>query len=284
MGTKHTKIRTQQQSYHNLSSGLGSLSLKIIDLWDVQAGLEYNILSQKNQKQEQWIFLRTFGGKGELFLESGERLICSASTWLLVKKNQIHKYTTISEDEKWHFSWAAFIVNDGKTENFFMTGAIINTPIDPQEAEIVSEIRECIESPFMNELASVCLNRWMLRLQKHYQQNENQNHSNRIVQLACRWLNQNANEFPNVERLAQECFVSSRYLHISFKKVLSCSPKHFLEKRCLTRALNRLLFSNESISEIADAFGYSSPFHFSSRFKKLYGSSPSKVRKGKPSS
>ena len=58
--------------------------------------------------------------------------------------------------------------------------------------------------------------------------------------------------------------------------------KSFIELKTEARmsyAINKLLYSNDSISDIATQLGYQTPEHFSYAFKKYFNKTPLKYRK-----
>ena len=280
MRIKHTEIGSNPDkgSFHSLSNAKFGLELRVKDMWDVEADDNYRIIRDSKKQHKYWVFIRTYKGSGYIYTRAGDKHKCSEYSWLIMSDDDIYKYLNESSQLKWSFSWIVF-EGPADLSKRIICNEIHQLPIEPEEADIAAEIRETIEDPFSSSLAGTCLSRWILRIDRRHRQIALGNKTNRIVQLACTWLSRNPGSFPNVGELAKECFISSRYLQSSFQEVLLCSPKAFLEKRCLTRAMNRLMFTNESISEIADALGFSSPFHLSTRFKKYFGYPPSHVRK-----
>ena len=82
-----------------------------------------------------------------------------------------------------------------------------------------------------------------------------------------------------LETLARLAYLSpSRFAHL-FKSQLKQSPMQYLEQYRLERAAEKLLVGNDSIEQIAAAVGFVNAFHFSTRFRKHYGQSPSSYRR-----
>jgi AraC-like DNA-binding protein len=63
-----------------------------------------------------------------------------------------------------------------------------------------------------------------------------------------------------------------------FKRELGVSPMQALSLLRLERAASMLERSSQTLARIAEQLGYSSQFHFSRRFKQLYGVAPSRYR------
>ncbi len=279
MRKKHIKIGTTDQgAYHSLSNAKYGLALRARDMWDVEAGAEYSNTRNTGQGQKCWVFIRTYKGKGVIHLISGKKHECLESTCLIINDIDIVKYHNTSGKINWAFSWIVFECEQDLSKSI-ICNEVLRLPIEPEEESMAEEIRENIEDPFSSALAGTALSRWILRIDRRHRQTMTEKKTNRIVHLACAWLSRNPQVYPNVEKLAKECFVSSRYLQASFQEILQCSPKSFLEKRVLSRAMNRLMFTSDSLLEISEDLGFSSVFHMSGRFKKHYGYPPSKVRK-----
>lgn len=82
----------------------------------------------------------------------------------------------------------------------------------------------------------------------------------------------------NLEKYAEMCFVSrSRFLHI-FKEYTGVSPYHFQLKIRIERAIEMLTNTTMTISECAEAVGFSDTSYFCRIFKKFTSRNPSSYR------
>ncbi len=72
--------------------------------------------------------------------------------------------------------------------------------------------------------------------------------------------------------------VSPEHLCRLFASATGRSPMETVRLARLDRAAVLLARSNYAVSEIAGALGFSSPFHFSRRFHRVYGCSPRELR------
>ncbi|MCI8525930.1 MAG: AraC family transcriptional regulator [Oscillospiraceae bacterium] len=85
------------------------------------------------------------------------------------------------------------------------------------------------------------------------------------------------------EYLAQQLHISTRQLDRILQKRYHMSYREKLLDIRLTNALDYLLSSDRSITEISEMVGYSSPANFSAFIKRATGKSPSEIRReGKP--
>jgi len=103
------------------------------------------------------------------------------------------------------------------------------------------------------------------------------------VELARRYITARLDEDPSaeisLEDMAAHAGVSPEYLCRLFRSYTGLSPLGTVRICRLDRAAMLLLRSNYTITQISRIYGFSSPFHFSQRFKELYGKSPSQLRK-----
>jgi AraC family L-rhamnose operon regulatory protein RhaS len=83
----------------------------------------------------------------------------------------------------------------------------------------------------------------------------------------------------NIEHLANVFNYAPDYISIFFKKHTGESLKQYIIKHKIKLIEARLLYSQMTISEIADEFGYTDESHFCKQFKKFTGSTPTAFRK-----
>ena len=57
------------------------------------------------------------------------------------------------------------------------------------------------------------------------------------------------------------------------------SPKSYMERLKMQRAIEMLVGGREPVAEIGRKLSYSDPFHFSRRFKMVTGMSPADYRR-----
>lgn len=84
----------------------------------------------------------------------------------------------------------------------------------------------------------------------------------------------------NLGLIAKANRISLRYLHWLFGGTGTTASRYIIEQRLdhCRRDLVNPTMKNRSISEIAFAWGFNDPTHFSKRFKVLYGETPSQTR------
>ncbi|MDP0499208.1 MAG: AraC family transcriptional regulator [Verrucomicrobiota bacterium JB022] len=78
----------------------------------------------------------------------------------------------------------------------------------------------------------------------------------------------------NMPELAQQLGLAYSHMRREFKKLTGYSPWQYVLHVRLSRVCRLLLSSDLTLDQIAGEVGFSSAFHLSTQFKKVYGSSP----------
>lgn len=82
-----------------------------------------------------------------------------------------------------------------------------------------------------------------------------------------------------VREISEHVFISESHMRRLFIENLCKTPIEYLQSLRLERAKEMLLYSHDSMEQIAEACGYSSLFYFCKAFKKSEGITPSAFRK-----
>ena len=81
-----------------------------------------------------------------------------------------------------------------------------------------------------------------------------------------------------VDDLASELDMSTTLVYLKHKKLLNISAKRFIIMLRFKKAIDLMVRSDSTISEIAYEVGFSDPNYFSRSFKKIYNKTPSQYR------
>ncbi len=100
-----------------------------------------------------------------------------------------------------------------------------------------------------------------------------------LVLKAVNYLNVSYGENHTLDSLSKRFFVSKATLIYNFNKYLHCPPMDYLLMLRLSKAKERLMNTDESIKEISESCGFSSPNYFSLIFKRKENISPGNYRK-----
>ncbi|MBN2640132.1 MAG: helix-turn-helix transcriptional regulator [Victivallales bacterium] len=98
-----------------------------------------------------------------------------------------------------------------------------------------------------------------------------------LSRIIC-YLEENISAGIGIKDLCLKFGTSPASLYRMFKKHLDCSPADYISGKKLAVAKELLQSSNYSIKEISLRLGYSSPFYFSTEFKRRNGVSPRDYR------
>jgi len=81
-----------------------------------------------------------------------------------------------------------------------------------------------------------------------------------------------------VEEVCEVGFLSRSSLQRGFREAFGISPKQYLMKLRMDRALTLLIANEKSVKEIAQICGFSDEKYFSRAFRARYGDSPSRLK------
>lgn len=93
------------------------------------------------------------------------------------------------------------------------------------------------------------------------------------------YIKQNYNKKINVHLIAQTVNMSESHFHSVFKKAFGISPMAFLNKYRLSLAVEYLINTNKTITEIANLVGINDSVYFNKMFRKAYQLSPTEYRR-----
>ena len=114
-----------------------------------------------------------------------------------------------------------------------------------------------------------------------YFENQNLNQKNHSTQISDlhKIIQSDPQKWWSLNELAEICRLSANQFRNVFKRETGMKPKAYIDKIKMTKAAEQLCITTKNISEIAMAFGYDDPYHFSRRFKEIMGASPDIYRR-----
>ena len=101
-----------------------------------------------------------------------------------------------------------------------------------------------------------------------------------LVDWATEYIRAHYNEPLTLGRIAQTLHINRYHLHHTFKRMAGTTPVEYLRQERMAAAKQLLETSCMTVMEIAMAVGFVSAGHFSSVFRKHFGTSPSVYRRG----
>jgi AraC-like DNA-binding protein len=81
------------------------------------------------------------------------------------------------------------------------------------------------------------------------------------------------------KELAKACSMSENYFISRFRQVIGMTPALFVQQKRLAMAAQLLIYTNDSIDEVALKTGYSDRFYFSRAFRRATGCPPAAYRR-----
>lgn len=93
------------------------------------------------------------------------------------------------------------------------------------------------------------------------------------------FINDHLAEVLTVDELAREAHLSRSRFFAFFHENLKCSPMDYVKQVRLAEARKRLIASDDKLAVIAEATGFTNPFHLSREFKRQVGVPPGEFRK-----
>ena len=98
------------------------------------------------------------------------------------------------------------------------------------------------------------------------------------LQQALDYMNTHLHENIKISEIASHIGIDRSYLSNIFKSTLELSPQEYLMTLRMDRAAELLENTDDKITSIASAVGYSDPLTFTKMFKRIKGMSPSDWR------
>lgn len=94
-----------------------------------------------------------------------------------------------------------------------------------------------------------------------------------------KFINDSIYECLDIQTICDRFSISSSKLHLLFRNNLDTTVKLYINNLKLKKSKELIKESNYTISEISEVLGFNSIHYFSSKFKKVYGFSPSEYLK-----
>ena len=110
------------------------------------------------------------------------------------------------------------------------------------------------------------------------QKNIQKDHKYPIINSILSEINSNPYHWWTVSEITEKSRLNKDYFRDVFKEVTGITPKMYIDKIKINKAIELLTGTNDSIQSIAEKLGYQDPYHFSRRFKELCKLSPIKYR------
>lgn len=223
-------------------------------------------------------------GKG-IFHINGKKYELEAGSGFLIPPGELVFYQA-DEEDPWSYIWVGF--GGSKSQEYIQgIGLSAHAPIfrsEEQEAlyACVKDMMEHNTYGIANELRRVGqLHVFLSLIAGENSVREEAGGENQYVKRAIDYIQSNYHIPIKVADVADYVCINRSYLYSLFQKALDMSPRQYLSRYRITKAVELLLSTSLSVESIALSTGYNDPFVFTKAFKNVTGMSPTVYRKEK---
>lgn len=229
-----------------------------------------------------------------MHLIDGEKLTVKAPAVILVAEGKMHLFITQDKSRGWliRFTNEYVPMDIACLFSQFTEVSTISLANKVLHAQVVDITRVMLKVYKENMTVKHAVLQHLLAALLHVLETEQQrlaanNHSctGRDYQIFYAFLRHLDNCFrtqKNIEFYAQDLNISPRRLGIICKAVFNKNTSKIIESRCIIEAKRLLLYSDDSIKQIAFSLGYKDHSYFTKIFRQSTGYTPSdfRVRRG----
>lgn len=95
-----------------------------------------------------------------------------------------------------------------------------------------------------------------------------------VVQSSIQYIQKNISRPLRLGEICEQLNISTNYLYKCFMEVLQVAPSRYILQYKIRISVDLMTTAGCSMEEIAERLGFSSPYHFSTTFKRVMGCSP----------
>lgn len=147
--------------------------------------------------------------------------------------------------------------------------------------ELCGEEREFYESGVREELMHICTELLRRNPDKTCLVRKTSSLWTERAEQMLDYFHQHFQEKVTLDELAAQASLCKRECQRIFRAVLGITPTEYFEQYRLGMAVNRLLATDDTVSEIAQNSGFQSSSYFSKLFRRRYGMTPTQFRNRK---
>lgn len=228
------------------------------------------------------MFHYCLSGKG-YFERNGKKYEVRRGSGFYIAPNDVPMYYPDSEDP-WTYIWVGF---DGLRARALLSASRISAEEPIFFDSKTSEMRDALISMYENykldgKAGLKCLG--LLYevfgvLTEGYKEEEKISSQQMHIHEAVEFIHNNYGFAITVKDIADSLDISPNYLANIFAKELGKSPKQYLTEYRMERAKVLLSMGEYRVKQVAQMVGYANQLHFSSEFRKFYGTSPTECKR-----
>jgi len=232
----------------------------------------------ERSEYDRYVIEYTVDGEGTLET-AGQRFTVRPGDTYFLYSGIPHKY--YCSGERWEKLW---VVVDGPLAKALFQNYLPDHPYVLSGLNIKRYMYDIIETGFKENISySEMTEQVALTVHKILIESARRD-NNRIRLLPERikeYIDERIGDPMSLDGMAKEFHYSKNHLINVFREKYGCTPYSYYEVKRLEAAKELLMWDNESVSEISDKMGFDSPQYFFKRFKKVYGVTPTQMRKSR---
>ncbi len=235
---------------------------------------------------DDWLLVATCAGQGQVRGRGGQEWPLARGDLMLIRPSTIHDYGHAGDRLGWRNIWVHF--RPRPTWLDWLSWPEVESGISllatgEDFAAIEAEFLRIVEtvhgpSRLRVDAAMNALER-VLILADYFNPRFAAYEMDERIHRALVLIGERLSERLDIGELSREVGLSRSQFTALFTRQVQLSPQVYIEKERLNRAAQMLRSSNWSVSQVAAANGFSSPFYFSSRFSREFRSAPSAYRR-----
>ena len=223
-----------------------------------------------------YVFEYVISGKGYIECD-GEKYTVTGGDLYLLGDQHSHKYYA-DKDDPFEKTW---INVRGKFPTALIKAYNCNKPVVIRKTDasgVFKRLREGAKSNLSYDewhaLAAVCLTELVVMLHGGYSKS-----ADCIEEKIKFYIDSKPRANVTVASLAETFHLSQPYIISIVRKKFGITPKQYILQGRIDAAKKLLTKGHTEIKEISEILGFSSPYHFSTAFKKITGETPYQYRR-----
>lgn len=268
--------------YHNKSFFIGEAQPKGLFLPVVSSAFQimvdgsYFHLCDNEERQHHQAgtiaLVRCTLGSGKIYTLDGD-IELQEGDYAFLRFHHIVKYKATAEI--WSYRWVNFSAADGLP---FPLMTVHSAPVtEAQDAAFAALLAAGADNTDPTAIHYLFLS-YFYQVTGALTTNEERTAPSRQIDDICSFIQQKLFTRVTVDTVSAFFGISSRRLHQIFAKELGISPKQYILKKKLEEGYRLLVQTAMPVHTVADRLCFSSPYHFTNAFKRLFGQTPTQVR------
>lgn len=242
---------------------------------DIKRELNYKLFSQHEEHSSHLQYEKEFGFYNAIAAGDIEDVKRRHAMYLETKayststdKNGILSQNPV-QNRKYHFAILSAMIAR------FCVEAGLDREIAYSMSDIyIQKMDVCTSIPQIDELQTTMIMDFTTRMHE----NRKKNIYSKPIARCIDYIHNNLHKKLQVTDLAEYLSMTPAYLSRLFSKEVGVPISAYIKSERLEAASNMLRYSDYSISDLAEYFGFSSQSHFTSAFQAQYGITPKKYR------